>query len=127
MPAHARSVRRGLLAQVKSPFSLPPVGMAVCGALLADTLVLGVVAVHALTVFAAMYAAHLRDSEVDYYVRGEDASTSLSRRVFRIVFAVTMAAFVVGIGRRARGRRPARCALDAPARRPRRDRWTPLF
>ncbi|MFB6078883.1 MAG: UbiA family prenyltransferase [Halarchaeum sp.] len=93
----AGSVVRGLWAHVKPRFAGPAVGLAVVGGVLAGPRDVVLLAGHAALVALAIYVAHLRDGEVDHYVRGEDDANPLSRRALRVAAVAASVAFVVGV------------------------------
>ena len=94
LPALAASVYGGLLAvAVASPAGLtgasvgpdPPSGG---GFAFAPT------AVHVLAVFLALYAAHVKDSLVDFYGRGEDQTLALTRGGCRLALVASGLGFL---------------------------------
>lgn len=63
---------RALVSQVHPVFMLPPVAASAFGAVLAAMVTPGLAILHAVTMFFALYTAHVKDGYVDFYGRGED-------------------------------------------------------
>ncbi len=79
---HGSGVRAdlgALASQVHPVFMLPPLAAAAFGAVLAGTLDAGLLGVHLVAVFAALYTAHVKDGYVDFYGRGEDDDHPMTR------------------------------------------------
>jgi 4-hydroxybenzoate polyprenyltransferase len=86
---------------------LPPIASSWFGAVLAGEFGVGLGAVHATAIFAAVYTAHVKDGYVDFHVRGEDDDHPLTERGCKLalagitaVFAASLAAlwWLVGVG-----------------------------
>lgn len=90
-------VLRGFASQVHPVFMLPPLAAAAFGGVIARDVTGGVVVLHLLAVFLAVYTAHLKDGYVDYYLRGEDDSHPLSRSWCQIGIVGTSVAFFVSL------------------------------
>ncbi|MGQ4557580.1 UbiA family prenyltransferase [Halobellus sp. GM3] len=84
-----RGAAAGLLAHVRPTFMLPAVGMSAYGSLLSPYAAFepSLAALHAGTVGAALFVAHLRDGHVDGHRRGEE-TPRLSAAAFRRSIAV---------------------------------------
>lgn len=74
-PAAVASAYR---AKVHPVFMLPPVAAAAFGAILAGALEPAAAAIHTVAIFSAVYTAHLKDSYIDFHVRGEDDDCPLT-------------------------------------------------
>lgn len=67
-----------IASQIHPVFMLPPVAAAWFGAILAMEFSLLTGGIHSIAIFAAVYTAHVKDGYVDFYVRGEDETHSLT-------------------------------------------------
>ncbi len=68
------------LSKVHPVFMLPPIAAAAFGAIIAGAINPPAAAVHILAIFCSVYTAHLKDTYIDYHVRGEDDTCPLTRR-----------------------------------------------
>lgn len=85
---------RALGSQVKPTFMGPALAGAVYGGLLGGAVDPRPAAVHVVATFLALYAAHVKDSLVDFYRRGEDETLQLTPRGCYLALAVSGAGFV---------------------------------
>lgn len=93
-----RTTLAALLAHVQPTFLGPAVAMAAVGGLLAPTVDLGALVVHAAAVGTAVYVAHLQDGYVDRFVRAEEppgGTTACGLRAAIAVCSVGFAALVL--------------------------------
>ena len=92
--AGSTAALRALASQVHPVFMLPPIAASWFGAVLGglDSVALGVV--HATTIFAAVYTAHVKDGYVDLHVRGEDDDHPLTVEGCRVALAASTVLFV---------------------------------
>lgn len=74
--------------------SLPTVGTAAAGDLLAPTIDFAIGIIHALAVATTLYIAHLIDEYIDAYIRNEDVP-SVSERAIGYATAIATAVFLV--------------------------------
>jgi len=92
---------RALLSQVHPVFMLPPVASSLFGATLAGRFDVTVALLHVVSVFFALYTAHVKDGYIDYYGRGEDDTHPLTEQGCRFALAGASVAFfacLVAIG-----------------------------
>ncbi|MFB6152032.1 MAG: UbiA family prenyltransferase [Haloarculaceae archaeon] len=85
---------RALASQVHPVFMLPAVASSLFGGVFARGFDAGPAAVHALAVFFGLYAAHVTDGYVDFYVRDEDDDHPLTARGCRLTRAGAAVAFL---------------------------------
>jgi lycopene cyclase domain-containing protein len=76
----ARAAVGALASQVHPVFMLPPLAASWFGAVLAGDFGLLVGSIHVVSMFFAVYTAHVKDGFVDFYRRGEDDDHPMSRR-----------------------------------------------
>jgi 1,4-dihydroxy-2-naphthoate octaprenyltransferase len=69
---------RALASQVHPVFMLPPVACSLFGGVLAGRFGPALGLLHATTIFAAVYTAHVKDGYVDFHIRDEDDDHPLS-------------------------------------------------
>ncbi|MEF8855238.1 MAG: UbiA family prenyltransferase, partial [Haloarculaceae archaeon] len=87
-----------LASQVHPVFMLPALATAVFGALLAGDVNLTTAGLHTLAVGLGLYAAHVTDGYVDFYIRDEDDTHPLSRRGCRVaLWGAGLAFWVVAL------------------------------
>jgi len=87
------SAVRALGSQVHPVFMLPPVAASLFGGVLTGGVSLSPAALHATSVFAALYTAHVKDGYVDFHYRGEDDDHPLTAGGCRIALAGATALF----------------------------------
>ena len=73
---------------------LPAVAISLFGGLLAPTFAAPPAALHGVAIFFALYAAHVTDGYVDFYLRGEDDDHPLTARGCRVGLAAATVGFV---------------------------------
>lgn len=93
-----RTVGRALASQVKPTFMGPALASSVYGGLLAGVVAPLPAAIHLLATFLALYAAHTKDSYVDFFVRREDETLPLAREGCRLAIAGSGIAFAACLG-----------------------------
>ncbi len=76
----ANVTSQAFIAKIHPVFMLPPIASAAFGAILAGIVAPGVGLLHMTAIFGAMYTAHLKDSYIDFHVRGEDDDCPLTAR-----------------------------------------------
>jgi 4-hydroxybenzoate polyprenyltransferase len=91
------SAARALASQVHPVFMTPPVASSLFGGVLAGQFGLAAGLVHATTIFAAVYTAHVKDGYVDFYVRDEDDDHPLSERGCEVALTGSSALFFTGL------------------------------
>ena len=88
------AVARAYWSQVHPVFMLPPLAVALFGALLAGSVAPGTASLHLVAIFAAVYTAHVKDGLVDFHVRGEDDDHPLTVAGCRVGLVGSTATFV---------------------------------
>lgn len=96
--AGAPAAIRALSSQVKPTFMVPALASSVYGGLLAGVVSPLPAAIHVFATFLALYAAHAKDSYVDFYERGEDETLPLTRSGCRVAIAGSIVAFAACLG-----------------------------
>lgn len=91
------AVGRAYLAKVHPVFMLPPIAAAAFGAILAGAIAPRAALVHVGVIFCAMYTAHLKDSYIDFHVRGEDDDCPLTAEGCWVGIRLTLVAAAVGL------------------------------
>lgn len=89
-----------MASQVKPMFMAPALASSVYGGLLAGAVAPLPAAIHVLATFLALFAAHVKDSYVDFYVRREDERLPLTRHGCRLAIVgsgVVFAACLVAL------------------------------
>lgn len=69
---------RAIASQIHPVFMLPPVAASWFGAILAVGASVELAILHSMSIFAAVYTAHVKDGYVDFHVRSEDADHPLT-------------------------------------------------
>lgn len=93
----AGPVASAYLAKVHPVFMLPPVAAAAFGAILAGAVDPAAATVHVLAIFGSVYTAHLKDSYIDFHVRGEDDDSPLTATGAWVGIGVCAAAVAVAL------------------------------
>ena len=87
------AVLRALASQVHPVFMLPPLAASAFGAVLANRVDPGLLGLHLIAAFAALYTAHLKDGYVDFHLRGEDDDHPMTARGCRVALLGASALF----------------------------------